>query len=921
MMLTVSEWNRRRLPLIWGMLLTFSLIIGSLAPITNAWGQPQVCPYDAGSPEEALYCTGGYLNTAEPTITSTATATATSTWTVTVTRTTSPTPTRTSTPTATPTTTSTRTPTITRSVTATRTGTSTTTHTPSPTETTTPSMVPSATPIPPSPTPGFNLGQQIGLDRSYGINGIVWRPGALTVLDADAQVDGKLLVLQQDGLDAVITRLNLDGSPDASFGAGGVLRLALPLTDAASAWAANVAASSDGKITLALARIYPVSIDVCEHVCFHATQEQRYSLIQLNADGTRDFGFGNAGEAFALLRHDTALPRLRQLVRKANGGVMFVIEGQPIAFSASGQLEDLDHHMLIQAACGATPAACYAGRAAVASNGGLLIPYMDTSTAPITSKLVRLTSAGYADPAFDLDGRASVTGQWAMDAAVDAAGRSYALTVQSSNPAQYLIVRVDAAGQMDASWGANGVITRTPGYRTDIAESHLEIDNLGRPFIADVMSNRAVLGLYGYTTTGAVDPTFGSGGVLYVTLGTGEPTLNLVDLVEQPNGQWIAVTTSSVLGQPGLMLARLTASFDGATPEPTLTATVTETATPTPTVTPTFTATPSPWPTATATPFPCAGDGATFEAYGGDQFGQPLAGSTVMDLFTAPTFPDSPTLRHTVSGAAAPSNRDDAFGGRLRAILCVPEPGDYTFWISSDDNGLFRLSDYLGQDLATVRRDAYVNTLPVVDQATVSSWTNVNEWSRYAEQQSAPQSLLPGYYYIEVLFKESIGSDHAELAWRRPGESFTYPTTPIPGAYLYTIQAFPTPTPTPTATATRTTTATRTMTVTITRTATPTRTSTPTPTGTSTPTDTETPLPTETPTATDTGTPTDTATPSDTPTATLTPTRTLRPTRTLTPTRTLRPTRTASPTRTATPTRTPTSTRTPTRTPWHPWWP
>jgi len=115
------------------------------------------------------------------------------------------------------------------------------------------------------------------------------------------------------------------------------------------------------------------------------------------------------------------------------------------------------------------------------------------------------------------------------------------------------------------------------------------------------------------------------------------------------------------------------------TSTPTPTETATETLTPTPSHTPTITPTP--------TPFPCAGDGVIYEAFGGTAFGAAISGTSVTNLTSHASFPNSPVLRTSFSSAAAPTNRDDNFGGRLRAILCVPMPGQHTFWIASTPSG------------------------------------------------------------------------------------------------------------------------------------------------------------------------------------------------------------------------------------------
>jgi hypothetical protein len=66
--------------------------------------------------------------------------------------------------------------------------------------------------------------------------------------------------------------------------------------------------------------------------------------------------------------------------------------------------------------------------------------------------------------------------------------------------------------------------------------------------------------------------------------------------------------------------------------------------------------------------------------------------------------------------------------------------------------------------------------------ANVPGYANLNEWTKYASQKSAPIPLVGGEkYYIMALWKEGGGGDHCQVAWQGPG----IPTlTIIPGANL-----------------------------------------------------------------------------------------------------------------------------------------
>jgi glucose/arabinose dehydrogenase len=110
----------------------------------------------------------------------------------------------------------------------------------------------------------------------------------------------------------------------------------------------------------------------------------------------------------------------------------------------------------------------------------------------------------------------------------------------------------------------------------------------------------------------------------------------------------------------------------------------------------------------------------------------------------------------------------DNYGTRYRGFVCVPESGNYTFWISSDDNSDLWLST-----------DENPNNK--VRIASVNGWTSPREWTKYASQKSAIISLTKGKrYYIEALQKEGGGLDNLAVGWQ------------LPSALTATVQVIPT---------------------------------------------------------------------------------------------------------------------------------
>ena len=69
-----------------------------------------------------------------------------------------------------------------------------------------------------------------------------------------------------------------------------------------------------------------------------------------------------------------------------------------------------------------------------------------------------------------------------------------------------------------------------------------------------------------------------------------------------------------------------------------------------------------------------------------------IQGCLVADLTNNPAFPDHPTSSNLVASFESPFDIDEFYGGRLSGYILPPETGDYTFYISSDDQGVLFLS-------------------------------------------------------------------------------------------------------------------------------------------------------------------------------------------------------------------------------------
>ncbi len=160
-----------------------------------------------------------------------------------------------------------------------------------------------------------------------------------------------------------------------------------------------------------------------------------------------------------------------------------------------------------------------------------------------------------------------------------------------------------------------------------------------------------------------------------------------------------------------------------------------------------------------------------------------IPGARLSDLVTSPRYPDLPDEQSYPRQLEAPRNVADAYGQRLSGYLLPPVTGEYTFYLASDDEGVFLLST----------DETPSNLRPVASEPT---WSYARAWSSFfqrnpeaPENRSQPILLEAGRrYYFEALHKEIHGSDHLGVTWRMPGERTPADgAAPIPGMYLATL--------------------------------------------------------------------------------------------------------------------------------------
>jgi hypothetical protein len=142
--------------------------------------------------------------------------------------------------------------------------------------------------------------------------------------------------------------------------------------------------------------------------------------------------------------------------------------------------------------------------------------------------------------------------------------------------------------------------------------------------------------------------------------------------------------------------------------------------------------------------------------------------SSVKKLESLGRYPDNPDEIARLNRLETSTNRGDYYAGLVRGYITPPASGQYRFFVTSDDDSQFLLSDSTSPSQARVI-------------ASVPDFAKSGEFTKYSSQTSGNVTLSFGQrYYFEIRYREGRGADQFAVAWEGPGFSQSV----IDGQYL-----------------------------------------------------------------------------------------------------------------------------------------
>jgi uncharacterized delta-60 repeat protein len=388
------------------------------------------------------------------------------------------------------------------------------------------------------------------LDRSFGNGGITDSPGAdfYGAYSVALQPDGKIIaggVYSPGGFGVngrfALVRYLPNGLIDSSFGTNGQVITTFTEYQADTMVIKDIAVLPGGKIVAVGSGAQPGPLGIGRRTSFFAVLYNPDGSIDTNFDGDGKYvsqagGFRTSGEAIAVQ------PDGKFLVAGYGGGAIkgdvpyklllfrFSQTGQDSTFAGGGgtaviQIPGMrvrSHAIAIQ-----PDGKIITGGAVLHNNNDSFV---------IGLNLFRYLANGTPDASFGNNGLVSITDD-SLNEAVDVLsqpdGKIIAVSsAGAGNDKDFALLRFNSNGSPDTLFGTNGKVITVVSNLSDVPGAGVLQPN-GKIIVAGYGSNKPAL--VRYDTNGALDPTFGVGGIASVP-----PGVALFDVLLQPDGKILA---------------------------------------------------------------------------------------------------------------------------------------------------------------------------------------------------------------------------------------------------------------------------------------------------------------------------------------------------------------------------------------------
>ncbi len=362
------------------------------------------------------------------------------------------------------------------------------------------------------------------LDPTFGGDGIVRTDVSRFTDSAFAhaiQADGKIVAVginafEREDARFVVLRYETDGSLDPTFGGDGIVRTNLSRTSD-GAWGVGI--QSDGKIVVA------------GDVAF-GSGDSKFGVVRYDTDGTLDITYGGGDGKIVVdftRRNDPVASAAIQADDKLVVAGAAASNGRNPKFAVArfdtdGTLDGTFGNDG-KVATDLTRNLDWANDVAIHTDGSIVATGVSVGASWRTG-VVRYGADGSLDPTFGGDGKVvmAVRGRDTAGSGVAVQTDGKVVVTGSVGPfrsSRFALLRFAADGALDDTFGGDGVVTTSFSRGSD-AGADVAVQTDGTIVVAgwvEAFARGARTGIARYETGGALDGTFGAGGMTTIELG------------------------------------------------------------------------------------------------------------------------------------------------------------------------------------------------------------------------------------------------------------------------------------------------------------------------------------------------------------------------------------------------------------------
>lgn len=359
---------------------------------------------------------------------------------------------------------------------------------------------------------------QVYLDSSFGSNGSIIQPlnAGAVLYSLQLQSDGKSVFGGSTNVDgsneALVGRYLTNGTLDTSFAGAGYTALTIGSNDSVY----GSAIQSDGKIV----------------ITGETNQSgQNYIFVaRLNSDGSIDSSFGTSGVTLTHIINDGASGNA-VVIQPSN---QYIVVGASAVISGTGAMvaARYDTSGNLDSSFGTAGIAvinigsgCAANAIALQSDGKIILGGHAQIGSLTEYAVVRLNTNGTLDSSFGTGGIVTTqlkprsTSDIIYAVAVQADGKIVAAgsTTLNTGVTKISLARYTTSGALDTSFGSSGVVNTALGSGSSTSAFAMSLQSNGKIVVGGLVDSSFVVARY--NTGGGLDTTFGSSGSVTTSLG------------------------------------------------------------------------------------------------------------------------------------------------------------------------------------------------------------------------------------------------------------------------------------------------------------------------------------------------------------------------------------------------------------------